>query len=488
MLSGLAVDRRSGRIDGFDFTFSKGGLRPNEIFDSATSPPARYVVELARRIAKSAPAADLLVIGNPLLPLNGERLAGWLQGGITGPVILSDQESFPLLYCLPRDFFADHERFLLNLSTVDAALDQRLLQALLGHEIPWRHLNNLSIGDYPLSTATGWFQGVDRQKLLKVTTAAAVKIIESRADWRHVPSAVYHPYHAGSVVFFGAASREVELPLLQRHVICSSFKDIANSTGSRLEPIWLKLPYLPRDASVGEPQYFNHSLDRLGEDVVRDNFLVFMRYSRSTGAGPFHRIDQDRFSLGESLERPEDLCQLRPPSFVDQCREPAEPLKVLFHITGGVATKTYPRDYCKVVMRVLRSFGIVPSVIGRSDLEEYGAVSIEADETDLLTAAVRRHHLFVGLDSFPHHYVRNVLGWPTIGLFGATGASSFGGGWHSHYRALDASLACHPCGAETSCPVFRQAECLNYVKPEILVAAIIDMAKQIYGFTVAQPG
>jgi hypothetical protein len=485
MLSGLSVDRAHGRIEAWDFSFSKGALRVDEIFDSATSPPARYVIELARRIAANAPDADLLVIANPLLPVKAEQLATWLQAGIKGPLLLSDKDNFPLLYCLPASFIAEHERFLLMLSTVDAGLDHRLLEGLMGAELPLLRLNNLAIGPYPVSTPTGWFQGGERQKLMKVTTANAIKIIETRDDWRSVPVAAYHPYHAGSIVFFAMASRDVEAPLVERQVVCSSYRDIVSFSGSKLAPIWLKLPFLPRDNSVGEPQYFVHALDRLGEEVLQNNFLVFMRYSRSTGTGPFHRIDQDRFSLGQSFDRPDQLRQMQLPLVRDQCGDPTEPLKILFHITGGVPIKNYPLDYCKVVMRALRDFGIVPSVIGRPDLEPYGAISIDADETDLLTAAVRRHHLFVGLDSFPHHYVKNVLGWPTIGMFGTTGAGNFGGGWNSHYRALDAALACHPCGAEQTCPVFRGSECLNYIKPEALIAAILEMAEQIYGFTVS---
>jgi ADP-heptose:LPS heptosyltransferase len=166
-----------------------------------------------------------------------------------------------------------------------------------------------------------------------------------------------------------------------------------------------------------------------------------------------------------------------------KCALPPQPLKVLFHITGGVPIKNYPQDDAKVVCRSLAMLGIDVSVIGRPDLEAFGAHSVEADETDLLSEAVHRHHIFVGLDSFPHHFVRNVMGWPTIGLFGTTTATNFGGGWNTHYRSLDASLPCHPCGAERDCPVFGRAECSNYIKPQTLIATILEMAQQVYGFT-----
>jgi ADP-heptose:LPS heptosyltransferase len=283
-------------------------------------------------------------------------------------------------------------------------------------------------------------------------------------------------------VFIAAAAAAADASLFQRHIICSTYRDIATACDHRLEPIWLKLPWLPRDNSVGEPQYFSAALDRLGDAVVNENLIVFMRYSRGTGSSPFHRIDQDRFSLGDSIQESGQTVQERAPRHLSKCALPTAPLKVLFHITGGLPIKNYPFAFAKVVIRTLKALGVESTVIGRADLEAFGARSIEADETDLLAAAVEGHHIFVGLDSFPHHFVRNIMGWPTLGLFGTTSAANFGGGWHAHYQSLDAALPCHPCGGETSCPVFGYKECSNYIKPQQLVAAILTMAGQVYGY------
>lgn len=482
MLAGLALSSSSARSEGFDFTFSKGTLSANQILDSSTSPPARYILELGRRICRSATSADIIVIANPLLPLKAAQVAEWLQGSVRCPGIVSDAQDFPLLYILPRGIFEETERFLQLLSAVDANLDAQLLQVVLGRDVARTQLPQLRIGRYPVSTGTGWFQGTERQRVLKVLAANAIKIIARNPDWRDLPFAVYHPYHAGSIVFYAAASRDVTTPLFQRHIVCSPYKDIVAAAGSRLDPIWLKLTWLPRDASVGEPQYFSHALDRLGEAVVDRHFIVFNRYSRNTGASPFHRIDQDRFSLGESLDSPEAVSQLKAPLIRAKCTAPVQPLKVLFHITGGLPIKNYPFDYAKAVFRTLSILGVEVSVIGRPDLVPFGARSIAADETEPLMDAVRQHHIFVGLDSFPHHFVRNILDWPTIGLFGTTTAANFGGGWNLHYRSLDAALPCHPCGAEHECPVFGRKECSNYAKPEQLITSILEMAEQAYGF------
>jgi len=479
MLAGLAI---SDRAQGFDFRFSKGSLRQGEIFDSATSPPARYIIEVARRMNRAFPEATHLVVGNPLLPLRAEQIAKWLPQPLAAAAIVSDAADFPLLYVLPRSVLGPRQKYLLALSGVDCDLDRRLLEALTGIEVARHRLGSLTIGSYPLTTAEGWFQGSARQAVLKVTAAHALSLIEARADWDRLPVAAFHPYHAGSIVFFAVASLDVDTPLVERHIICSSYRDIAEACGGRLEPIWLDLPHLPRDGSVGEPQYFSRSLDRLGAQVTGENFIIFMRYSRASSASPFHMIDQDRFTLGQSFERVEQLRQLQPPLRSDRCTLPPVPLKVLFQVTGGVSIKNYPLDYCKTLFRVLDRMGIVASVIGRPDLEPYGVTSIDAGETDSLTAAVRQHHVFVGLDSFPHHFVRNALGWPTVGLFGTTSARNFGGGWNAHYRDADAGLACHPCGAESRCPVYGGKECVNYARPDDLIAAVLSVAEQAYGF------
>jgi hypothetical protein len=482
MLTGLAQGD-GGRVDGFDFAFSKGRLAPNEIIDSCTSPPARYLLEVGRRIIQAAPTADWLVIANPLLPVKARQLAGWVGNRWNGPAVVSDSGQFPLFYIVPRRLFESAARFLLTLSMVDAGLDARLLQGLIGTEVAHRRVPSLTIGDYPLSTATGWFQGRERQKVLRMLAANAIRLVEGNPRWRDLPLAVYHPYHAGSIVFFAAAAQGTAAPLFRRHVICSSYRDIVAACDHRLEPIWLKLPFLPRDNSVGEPQYFSAALDRLGDQVTRENFLVFMRYSRVSGSGPFHLIDHDRFSLGDSLAGTGMTLQEQPPRIARKCGQATAPLKVLFHVTGGLPIKNYPLAYAKTAFRALAALGVRATVIGRPDLEAFGATSIEADETDLLANAVEDHHIFVGLDSFPHHFVRNVMGWPTIGLFGATTSANFGGGWHQHYRSLDASLPCHPCSGEKSCPVFGAKECANYAKPQHLIAAILTMARQVYGYS-----
>jgi ADP-heptose:LPS heptosyltransferase len=246
----------------------------------------------------------------------------------------------------------------------------------------------------------------------------------------------------------------------------------------------LDLPWLPRDNSIGEPQYFGNAMERLGAETTGETFLAFMRYSRISGFGPFHLIDQDRFSLGDSIATADALWHRKVSRPLAKCSLPTQPLKVLFHINGGLPIKNYPANDTKTLLRALKSLGIAVSVIDRPDLAGLGANGVVANTTESLREAVTQHHIFVGLDSFPHHFVRNALGWPTIGLFGHTTAANFGGAWDSHYRSLDASMPCHPCSGDRECPVFRRKDCVNYAKPQQIISAILQMAADVYGFNV----
>ena len=482
MLAGLAWTQK-GESESLSLKFSDGALGLTEILDSATSPPARYLVEIGRRLLLIKPQASMLAIANPLLPITKNQMTQWLQEKKFNPQVIADQKGFPLLYILPRQAFEEFERYLLLLSMVDDALDINLLTVLLKTEIGRYRISNFEIGPYPRSTQSGWFQGVDRQRILKFLALHATKLIQENPSWHSLPLTVYHPYHAGSIVFFMDAARNTKNLLFNNHIICSSFRDFVSHIDYPLTPLWLKLPWLPRDNSIGEPQYFHAAIERLGQEIMQENFIVFMRYSRSTGRGPFHLIDQNRFSLGDSVIEPYQTLSEQTPPFLKKSSIPVNPLRVLCHFTGGIAIKNYPLDYCKSTIRILTSLDIDVTVINRPDLVSYGAQSIEAEETDLLYQAVENHHIFIGLDSFPHHFVRNIMGWPTIGLFGATKATNFGGGWHKHYRSSDSALPCHPCHSEKNCPINGSSECSNYSHPQKLISLILDMAKDVYDFT-----
>ncbi|HMA51570.1 MAG TPA: hypothetical protein VKP60_17545 [Magnetospirillaceae bacterium] len=484
MLAGIAIDA-AGRQHPLTCTFNAGAFRPGEIFDSANCPPARYLIEIGRRLLEVCPTAEKLVIANPLLPMTAERLAGWIPQLPPGdaPFILSDRASFPLLYILPRRLF-DAERFLLLLSACDGVADRRLLSRFAGVEAERVGVSSFDVGDFPISSVTGWFMGRGRQEMLRALALQALETIEARPDdWRSLPFAAYLPYHAGSLLMLNVAARQVSNGLFDKVVACASYRDIVETASGGLEPVWLRLPWLPRDNSVGELDYVIHALKRLGPEIRHSHFFGFLRYSRLYDWTPFHLIDQMKFALGHSMKSEEDTVHGAPPAVRSRAALPPQPLRLLFHLAGGWKLKSYRTDHAAAVFTALRALGCEISVVDQPSLERYGARSVASDSTALLTEAVKAHHIFIAVDSFPHHFVRHVLGWPTIGLFANTKPCNSDAKQGDDYRAVVGALPCNPCGANGRCPVLGAEDCANFARPEQVVSAILTMARTLYGFT-----
>jgi hypothetical protein len=481
MLSGLAFtgDGAAARIA--DFRFSQGALRDDEIFDSALAVPGRYMAEIARRLLAGAPEADFLVLANPLLPLRGAMLRVWVPDAPASPWIGTDEAGFPLFYCVPRRLAAEFERFLLLLSAQDGALDADLIGAVLGEAVATRQFPIGRAGPPPAHGPNGWLNGDLRLDALKLQADRALRIIRTRSDWQKIPFAIYYPMHAGDVLFVAVASNRVETTPFTRQVVCTSYADIPDACGSALETVPLKLPWISRDGSVSESDYFTRALARLGP-AADENFIVFSRILRLYYRTPFHLVDHARFALGQSFTAFGQTLHGSDNGAHARCARPAAPLKVLFHLNGGWGLKTYPKASIETVIRTLGGMGIESSVLGRPDLAEAGATSFDSEDSATLKRLVEAHHLFVGVDSFPHHFARLRLGWPVIGLFGNTKPTNSDASYRDDYRTSEQYLSCNRCGAYDRCPVFGGTECINYAPPDTVVTDILAMAGRLYGY------
>lgn len=483
MLAGLAISSSSGRPQRFDFRFSQGAFRDDEIFDSALSVPGRFLLEVGRRMLKAVPDVDWLVVGNPLLPLRAEQLATWSDGLVDGALIATDRANFPVFYILPRRLFVELERFLLLLSTLDGALDAHFLTALLGTAVDCRQIALEPLGEPPARGPNGWLNGDGRLNAFKLQCADAIRLIEGRDDWRTLPFASFYPMHAGDVLFMSVASRMAATSFFSKQVVCSSYMDIPPACDSRLEPMRLRLPWISRDGSVSELTYFVQAMERLGDEARRSNFFVFSRILRLYFHTPFHLVDHARFALGDTLDSFEHTLHVRPTADEARCQNPPRPLRVLFHLNGGWSLKTYPLGHMRQVLTALRGFGIEVSVIDRPDLQEAGAQSVISEDSATLRSLLEAHHIFVGVDSFPHHFARLVMGWPTIGLFGNTKPCNSDARYGEGYRSSDQSLSCNRCGAYDVCPALNRRDCINYAPPMRVVSDILDLARAVYGYS-----
>lgn len=501
MLSGLAF--RDGKMAGppADFRFSRGEFRDDEIFDSGRATPGRYIGEIGRRLISRFPDADWLAIANPLLPVRADLLTGWLTAAPEQAAIATDPDGFPVFYILPRRIWSEFERFLLLLSAQDSALDGELLSLVLGEEVTRRDLPLARLGPMPARGTNGWLNGDGRLGGLKLQAERAVRIIRSRPGWRDVPFAIFEPMHAGDVLFMAMASTLVTQTPFTRHVVCSAYSDIPEACGSRMKTLSLRLPWITRhgsasaedvrrigspwlalDGSIAEGVYFAKALDRLGP-AADEHFIVFGRILRLYYVPAFHLVDQARFALGESLNDFADTLHGRTNPAQGRCADPAEPLKVLFHLNGGWTLKTYPLQKMRRLIHALTGIGVEVSVIDRPDLVADGAVSVVSESSAALRGLIEKHHIFVGVDSFPHHFSRLRMGWPTIGLFGNTQPTNSDAAYQTDYGTSDRTLSCNRCGAHHTCPLNGETECANYMAPEQVAGDILAMAQRIYGYS-----
>jgi len=485
MLAALGIGTRGAT--GFDFSFSSGGFAEHEIFDSATSPPGRYVIELGRRALKADPTADHVVIGNPLLPLNAARLTDWSRG-LGGLAIGTDASGeFPLFYVLPRRLLEETERFLLALSTVSVLADKLLLSLLADAEVSQRRtdLPPPNAGKQFVIGGRSWILPVyQRNEALKLQCANTIRLIQNNPRWRDAPVANFHPYHAGDVLFWSVASRDVQTPLYQRHIVCSSYLDIARAAGSALDIVKLPMPWLSRDNrthKANETLYFYRALERLGPDVTDETVVIFTRFLRHYSATPFHLIDQARFSLGDSMASVARTVQTIRTAPEARSAVPTSPLRVLLHLSGaGWTLKDYPARQALILCQALQALGCEVTVLDLPAMERTGARSIVCEDAPSLAAAIRAHHIFAGVDSFPHHFARHVMGWPTIGLFSNTKPCNSDAAGGPSYRSLVNLLPCAPCGGEDVCPARTGPICDNHAEPPTIIAAILAMARDVY--------
>lgn len=482
MFGSLAIT--NGQIDAFDFRLSSGDFGPNFIFDSGTSPPGRYILEIALRTIEAVPGCDAVVVANPILPFTGRQLADLvLEGGaLPVPCVVSDEATFPIAYALPRSLFDQGlGRFLNLLSVNKRAMDAQMLSHLCGVTAVKRKSSLKAIGDLPMASAQGF---VFRENPLAWSTQClgALAIMSARDDWASLPFVAHHPNHAGDVMFFSLASRINRHLDYDKQIVCRSYLDIFHECGNRLEPIVLDMAPVSRDGLVSDARYFIDSLPHLGGKVLSENFIVFSRFSKSYAQTPFNLIDHARFSLGESIRSFEDTLYARAPVIANRCKHAASPLRVLMQLSGGWPMKTYPTSDRKVLVRALLALGCHVTVLDMDEAAEDGAEVATAGSTESLTALLNDHHVFVSVDSFPLHYASQIVGHPTVALFGVTAPNNSDAPRGAGYRLPLPSMPCGGCGAYQLCPLTYQPFCGNYPQANQIIAAIFEVAAEIYGF------
>lgn len=481
MFGSLAIT--GGQVDAFDFHLSKGELSANAIFDSGTSPPGRYVLEVGRRTVQAAPRCDAVVVSNPILPLTGAFLADLVLAGgsLPVPAVICDEERFPIAYALPRALFENgRDRFLNLLSVTRRMIDSRLLTHLTGQSVARVNTALKAIAPLPSNSPQGF---IFRENPIAWATQCvdAVALMERRPNWDRLPLAAHHPNHAGDVMFFSLASRMNTRLDYGAQVVCAAYLDIFLECGNRLDPIVLDMPPVSRDGLVSDAAYFLDSLPHLSLAARDNHFMVYTRFSKSYPQTPFNLIDHARFTLGESIASFEETLYGRAPLVANRCQRPATPVRVLLQLSGGWPLKTYPEQDRRVLVRALRALGCEVTVLDMEDAARDGAHVERAGSTDRLRALLDDHHVFVCVDSFPLHYASQIVGHPTVAVFGVTAPSNSDAPRGAGYRLPLPLMPCGGCGSYRLCPLTGDDYCGNYPRPDAIVASVFELAAEIYG-------
>lgn len=489
MFGSLAIT--GGQVDAFDFHLSKGTFSANAILDSAMSPPGRYVLEVGRRTVRARPDCDAVVISNPILPMTGAVLADLVLtgGNLPVPAVICDEADFPIAYALPRALFENgRDRFLNLLSATKRMVDSRLLAHLTGQTVtrPNTALESVMLPNSTVMNSPQGFIFNENPKVWGVQCANAVALMERRPDWEKLPLAAHHPGFAGDVLFFSMASQMSPCLDFGAQVICSAYQDIFEECGNRLDPIVLDMLPAHRDGRVSDADYFIDSLPRLPQAVHDNHFLVFSRASKYYALTPFSLFDHARFALGESLTSFEETWYFRAPPVSSRCLRPVSPLRVLLQLNGGWPLKTYPKADRRVLVRALRALGCEVTVLDLEDVARDGARVEQAGSTQRLRALLDDHHVFVSVDSFPLHYASQIVGHPTVALFGVTAPSNSDAPRGRGYRLPQPMLPCGGCGTYRHCPLTGQEYCSNYPSPDAIVASVFEVAAEMYGADAAE--
>lgn len=446
---------------------------------SAFSTPARYLMEVVRRIAERTcpkPPITPTLVFNPLFSPDAAvigivlaRTGRLLQRA--SAVVFCDENNRPVAYLLPPTGDRIGHAWLSLLSTVDATLDSRLLAYFFGETTCQEAIPNLSIN----TGLHNGFYGGTYFRIYAWVAERALWFLRTRRLTGDVPIHFYMPHHAGDVLFFAIAARSTGLHI-DGMAVNAAYLPIVRVVAPALDAMPIACPPMNRDgAALPEWEYFHALEDRL----PADRCFYYARPVRDYDTGSFHLIDQFAFALGSACLRPDDLpaAQSRPLHTAPLATHDAR-FRTLLHFDGGWPLKVYPRHWQEELVKLLRARGHQVTVLdGQYPLP---CPSERFHDLDSFRKLLGRHHLLIGMDSFPVHYAAHVAGIPTVCLFASTQPANSNALAIASYRQLERGLACRPCRAISTCPIHGTASCMNFVEPSRVLQVIEAMLANVY--------
>jgi hypothetical protein len=412
-------------------------------------------------------------------------------------VVLGDANNYPVGYYIPALIQSEEARYLMLLSTIDGEQDREFLQKAFLISTKYIILDTIALINVMNS---GFYYNKNYMKIYKWTTDAAIKVLSDLAGpgddngyYRNmseeelmkkkelrdsVPFNAIMPYHAGDVLFFAIASRNIKTHFTGI-VINDTYLNIIVDNAPDMNPVPIDLPPQNRDGrNISEEEYFNEIIC----EIPHDSFYYYCRPTRLYNLSIFHLIDHFAFALGNSfLSKDELLINTSPSPKLYKPQLQSNSFKVLLQLGGGWQLKIYPEQFQNRLIDLLDSKGYEVTIL--ADMEEKDREkcdSVKFESMSQFLGLLKSHHILIGMDSFPCHYTAHILGFPTICLFANTRPENSNAIQSEYYRFLENGLPCRPCSEVNVCPVNKKSYCENFVEPDRVVDEIITMLEDIY--------
>lgn len=463
-------------------------LAPSEpsfdrIFDCAFATPARYLIEIYRRVYVACGDGNGPVLAfNPLFDLSPAELWLVLDAARDLPVsqlaVVADRANAPIAYLLPSACVARRPEHLGLLSSVDAKLDRDICSHLFGSEAGLIAVDEISAAG---ASNNGFHLG-ENERIYRWIGERALSTLRGLKDTtpESVPFAAIMPHHAGDVLFFALAWRRNPFPV-QALVVNKAYRQIADDNAGELALIPIDEPPLNRgsDFSAGkvtpEGQYFWTYAPTLPSNY----FYSYLRISRDYNATRYHLLDHFAFALGASCLQPGDLMANESQHEVNPQAVKARPARpdtnILLFFDGGWLLKIYPEHDQIRLIQMLKAGGYHVTVLAPQG-RDYPECEVRHFESyGQLKVLLASQHMVVGMDSFPTHLAAHVLQVPTICLFGSTRPENADVPVSPRYRSMEKGVKCRPCYGFVTCPLYGGGNCRNFVSPEAVVEAVEHM-------------
>jgi hypothetical protein len=476
------------------FSISAGHLSFAEMPDSAFATPARYVQEIFSRLCmlEENGEREAKFIVNPLFATNRLTLLPVLNAlrksaRASGMTVLVDADDVPTGYLLPESLASDDGRFLTLLSTVSGTTDAELLRLLFSFEVRRVPVESLRLSRFD----NNGFSYREFRNVYLWLAERTVALLKRRAgvspvpaqEWRDaVPFTAIMPFHAGDALFFAIAFNNTATHI-SGIVVNRAYADVVADNAPRLRRLVIDLAPPNRDnkpckAPTPDSVYF----ERLKEQLPENSFYYFCRQSRNYNLSDIHLIDQFAFALGRRCcSNTALLLQTVPAPRPFRPSVPANPLRILLHFDGGWPLKVYPKQLQEELIGLLEARGYAITILaGSADGTANRAVTTFQGYPHFVEL-VRKHHLLIGMDSFPCHYAAHVLGLPTICLFSSTKPANSNARRSAIYGDFEAGLSCRPCYAASECPIYRDPNCRNFTRPDVVANAADRMLTSAAG-------